>query len=134
MKTLDRIDKEIDDLLSKETKETLLKWLNDLRQKLLPDSVKNETQEYFDYLNGLNTTIRTERDIEVLLCEYDEGRLCKEQFIWALFLGYSKTNSRAFGNGWNTMKEYIVKRLSKIVNEQPNIEIEKEIEKLNEMN
>lgn len=63
--------------------------------------MKGSGYERAKYLESLNLTIDTVKDIENLLVEFEEGRLSRKEYMACMFWAHSITRSRGFSAGYS---------------------------------
>jgi len=53
-----------------------------------------------DYIDNINLDMRTRKDIENFLMEYENGKISRDEYISLLFLSYSHSYGEGFSKGF----------------------------------
>lgn len=57
------------------------------------------------YIDSLNLNIKTQSDIDVLLCEFEVGKISRDELMALLFLAHSVSSSKGFSRGFESAKK-----------------------------
>ena len=60
-----------------------------------------DKKSHTDYINSLSLEIKTQKDFENLLIEYENGNITRAEYICLNWMAHAQTSSNAFTKGWD---------------------------------